>query len=289
MQKTDIEWADYTWSPVTGCSPASAGCDNCYAARIAKRFEGTKAFPDGFNVTLHPERLNDPRKLKQAGQMIFVCSMADLFHPDVPDSFIESVFAVMRNTPQHTFFVLTKRPERMFSKDWAVCSDQFAVDSKMISQWYAPNIWLGVSAENQEAADKRIPVLMDLPVAHRFVSVEPMLGPVDLCVIPANCHGFNGDDVAEDYFSALTGWTYDPQDRMMGRKLFNHLEWVICGGETGSGARKCQAEWVERLFDQCHTFYVPFFFKKWGSAQGNGDLLHGFIHHDWPSCLNAKE
>lgn len=250
MNKTNIEWvysADgtqgYTWNPITGCSPASTGCDNCYAARIAKRFKGTKAFPDGFNVTMHPERLDEPRKLKKPSR-IFVCSMSDIFHADVPDTFIEQIFRVMRECPQHTFFVLTKRPERMVGKSWAVCSDNFT-DFEMASNWYAPNIWVGVSAENQEQADKRIPTLIDLPIAHRFVSVEPMLEYIDL----------------EKYLPEIVTHNFMGLGALVNKT--QKLDWVICGAESGPGKRLCDTSWVYELLEQCKGVHVPFFFKNY--------------------------
>lgn len=286
MNKTEIEWADYTWNPISGCSPASAGCDNCYAARIANRFKGTPAFPDGFKVTLHPERLDEPRKLKGKGKRIFVCSMSDVFHPDVPDEFIERIFKVMRETPQHSFFVLTKRPERMVGKNWAVDFERHTPDRPYVSNWYAPNIWVGVSTENQEVADERVPVLLSLQVAHRFVSVEPMIGPVNLTVFPANCLGANGERVFEDYFNALDGSCYDPQIREWENPgTFKHLDWVICGGETGPGARICEEQWVLDLLSDCDRARVPFFFKKWGSAGTD----FGFVRREYPEGIDRME
>jgi protein gp37 len=284
MQKTQIEWADYTWNPISGCSPASEGCNNCYAARIANRFKGTPAFPDGFKVTPHPERLDEPRKLKGKGKRIFVCSMSDIFHPDVPDGFIEQIFKVMRETPQHAFFVLTKRPERMVGKNWAVDFERHTPDRPYVSNWYAPNIWVGVSVENQAAADKRIPVLIDLFIAHRFVSVEPMLGPVNLTIIPANCKGVDGADVPEDYFSALNGWTYDPQESQHGRRMFNHLDWVIAGAESGPGKRECRTEWACKLWHQCKVAKVPFFFKNYNDIRDANCAFDG----EWP-CPHDRE
>lgn len=256
MNKTDIEWVygpdgaqGYTWNPVVGCSPASEGCDNCYAARIANRFKGTKAFPDGFHVTLHPERLNEPYRLKRPSR-IFVCSMSDIFHPDVPDEFIEHTFKVMRDLPQHTFFVLTKRPERMAETAWAICSEHHAPNDPYVSNWYAPNIWVGVSAENQEMADKHIPQLMGLPVAHRFVSVEPMIGPVDL----------------ESYLPIVVNRDWLGIGTLV-QKRVGHIDWVICGAESGPGKRECRTDWPCDLQNQCIETGTPFFFKKWNDER----------------------
>jgi len=210
--------------------------------------------------------------------------MSDLFHDDVPDEFIAKVFDVMKATPQHTFFVLTKRPERMLSKNWAVCSDK-STDSEMASNWYAPNIWVGVSAENQEAADRRIPVLLDLPVAHRFVSCEPLIGRVDLTDLPCNCTSITGQTNLWDYVNGLNGAGFDPQDGEVGKSnQFNHLDWIIAGGETGPGARKCEFPWIINLKSQCEKHGVPFFFKKWGSyyKYNNDGYIVGYEYREWP-------
>lgn len=220
---TSIEWADKVWNPVTGCTKVSEGCRNCYAERIAKRFWGDREFGQ---VQCHPERLSEPGKWRKP-QRIFVDSMSDLFHPDVPDEFIHEVFLNMIDNLLHTFIVLTKRPERM------------AKYLKNASKQAVQNIWLGVSVENQKAADERIPLLLQTPAAVRFVSVEPMLGEIDL-----------GNFLCADYRHKLT--------------LGNYLDWVICGGETGPGARPMQPDWVRSLRDQCQAANVPFFFKGWG-------------------------
>ena len=275
MQKTQIEWADYTWNPISGCSPASEGCNNCYAARIANRFKGTPAFPDGFKVTPHPERLDEPRKLKGKGKRIFVCSMSDIFHPDVPDGFIEQIFKVMRETPQHAFFVLTKRPERMVGKNWAVDFERHTPDRPYVSNWYAPNIWVGVSAENQEQADKRIPVLIDLPVAHRFVSVEPMIGPVDLkrwLTCQQDLDGCHARGLYPDNLGC----------KCCVRR--NRLDWVICGAESGPGKRECRTEWACKLWHQCKVAKVPFFFKNYNDIRDANCAFDG----EWP-CPHDRE
>ena len=176
---TTIEWTDETWNPVTGCSHVSDGCKNCYAEGIAKRFSGRNGFPvfqpwtarnAAHNVVLHPERLDAPLHWRKP-RRVFVNSMSDLFHDQVPEEFIERIFDVMRCETQHTFQVLTKRPERM--RDIA--------RREVAENGYLPNnIWLGVSAEDQATADERIPVLLDTPAAIRFVSAEPLLRPIDL-------------------------------------------------------------------------------------------------------------
>lgn len=233
-QKTKIEWTESTWNPVSGCDKISDGCKNCYAEKMAKRLQamGTKGYENGFKVTLHPDRLSEPTKRKKP-TMYFVCSMGDLFHDDVPFWYIDDIFATMIHNSQHTFQVLTKRPKRM---------QQYFMRSKELIEEYFPNgvtlpaqnIWLGVTAENQEQADNRIPILLDIPATKRFVSIEPMLSKIDF-------------------------------ERLYSREsyLFD-LDWVICGGETGANARPLHPDWVRNLRDQCQESNVPFFFKQWG-------------------------
>lgn len=214
---TKIEWTDETWNPVTGCRPISEGCQNCYAKRMANRLRGRYGYPadDPFRVTFHPDKLGQPLKWKKP-KRIFVCSMGDLFaaHFDT----IRKVLTQPK-TPsgkKHTYMILTKRPLRM-------------LEFYSTYPWYTEdnqNIWLGVTAENQAMADERIPVLLQIPAAVRFVSVEPMLEPVD-----------------------IRPWIYA-------------LDWVICGAETGPGARPMKLEWARDLRDQCKAAGVPFFFKK---------------------------
>src|SRR3990170_4343202 len=161
MANTKIEWATKSWNPITGCTKVSAGCQNCYAKRMAKRLAGRYGYPkdNPFAVTPHPERLQEPLSWKKP-QRIFVCSMGDLFHEAVSFSFVRRVLDIVDSCPQHTFLFLTKRPERM--------------------EYYPRrNVWLGVSVENQETEDERIPLLLQPPAAKRFVSYEPALGPVD--------------------------------------------------------------------------------------------------------------
>lgn len=232
-----IEWTDSTWSPVTGCTKVSEGCDHCYAETIAHRFAGTKAYPNGFDVTLRPERLDQPLRWKRP-RKVFVNSMSDLFHEDVPDDYIARVFAVMALAPQHTFQVLTKRPGRMRS---LLSSEDFKSAVFLATEgrfegyfpWPLPNVWLGTSVENQKWADVRIPLLLDTPTAVRFLSCEPLLGPVE-----------------------LSPWL---------------LDWVICGGESGPGARPMHPDWARSLRDQCQATTVPFHFKQWGEWGLQGD------------------
>lgn len=234
MGRTNIEWTDKSWNPVTGCTAVSEGCDNCYAKVMSKRFPNW----NDFKVTLYPERLDEPFGWIKA-QKIFICSMADLFHEDVPFKFINKVFGVMHACENHTFQILTKRPERM---------REYIIGHSRLHKKPLKNLWLGVTAENQQRADERIPLLFDIPAAVRFVSVEPMLGPVDL----------------QDY---------------------NELDWVICGGETGAGSRTMEPEWVLSLQKQCKTYHIPFFFKSWGGVRKNksSSVLFGKEQKEFPS------
>lgn len=241
MAKTIIEWTDYSWNPVTGCSPVSAGCDHCYARRMATRLRGRYGYPqdDPFRVTLHPDRLDQPLNWRKP-RMIFVCSMGDFFHPQVPLEFQARTLDVMVKCPQHIFIILTKRHKQLASFN-QVCG------------WSAesyPNIWVGVSVEDQKTADERIPILLRVPAAVRVVSIEPMLGSVTL-------HS------QQDWLPTLI-----PNTKT---KLFSYrnnliptIDWVICGGETGPGARPMHPEWVYQVRDQCVEASVPFFFKSWG-------------------------
>lgn len=267
MDKTKINWTDRTWNPVTGCtklSPASPGCQNCYAEGIAERFRGGVAFPNGFDVTLKPDRMHDPLRWRGRGRA-FVNSMSDLFHDDVPDDFIAEVFAVMAASPRWTFQVLTKRHGRMRS---LLSSTRFqdlladAVLTKVPSshrprhiEWPLPNVWLGVSAENQQWADIRIPALLDCPATTRFVSAEPLLGPVDLSAY------LDPEQVA----ALPTGNSADALQSVRQAAGRAPLDWVIVGGESGSSARPMHPDWARAVRDQCVAAGVAFSFKQWGA------------------------
>ena len=173
MRDTGIEWTEHTWNPVTGCSQVSPGCDNCYALAIAERMRGTKAFPDGFDVTLRPHRLRDPLRWKQPAR-IFVNSMSDLFHREIPDDFVCQVWATMTAASHHTFQILTKRPHRMSHK------------LRELGLPTPPHIWLGTSVEDQKRGSSRLGALCEIDTPSRFVSAEPLLAPVTL-------KGFLGD------------------------------------------------------------------------------------------------
>lgn len=269
MAKTNIEWTEETWNPVTGCTPVSAGCEHCYARRMATRLAGRCGYPkdEPFAITLHPDRLTQPLRWRKP-RTVFVCSMGDLFHERVPSEFIDQVFAVMAACPQHTFQVLTKRPERMrdllvhedvlcdisraasnMAQHELISEDRYdAIDEALrgdSSIWPPPNVWLGVSVEDQQTADERIPLLLKCPAAVRFVSCEPLLGPVDLSLWLYRKHPPSGDlpSCHENLF-----W----------------LDWIIVGGETGPGARPMHPQWARSIRDQCAAAGVPFFHKHHG-------------------------
>ena len=233
MGTTAIEWTDIVWNPVTGCDKVSPGCDHCYAERIASR--RGKGFPNGFALTLHPERLRSPLH-KRKPKRIFVNSMSDLFHDGIPDDYIAEVFAVMAEADWHTFQVLTKRPGRM--RSW---TRRHRLDP-------LPNVWLGVSAEDQKWADIRIPVLLDTPAAVRWVSAEPLLGPINL-------------------------GAYLPV-----------LDWIVVGGESGPGHRRMEPGWAREIRDQCVAAAVPFHFKQWGGPKpdSGGRELDGRTWDEYP-------
>jgi protein gp37 len=248
---TGIEWTDATWNPVTGCDKVSAGCDHCYAETIAHRFAGGKAYPNGFAVTLRPERLDQPIRWKRP-RRVFVNSMSDLFHDEIPDSYIAEVFAVMAVARQHTFQILTKRHARMrsllSSSDFQADVEHRALDQygSLHSDYPLKNVWLGISAEDQKWADIRIPALLETPAAVRFVSAEPLLGPINMWHSYCPEHDFPGGMCT---FSC-------PQRR--------RLDWVIVGGESGRGARPMQVDWVRAIRDQCVENKVAFLLKQWG-------------------------
>ena len=244
--KTKIEWADRVWNPTVGCTPVSAGCAHCYAKRMYDRFFQSKPFSE---VQLHPIRLVDPQKWKVPAR-VFVNSMSDLFHEDVRFSYVEMVFVAMSKSPRHTFMVLTKRPERM--------NEYFEDNRRRNIEVVLDNVWLGVSVEDQKTADERIPLLLQTPPAKRFVSVEPMLGAVDL-----------------EPFLKLPPLHVD----IKGKSTWSGIDWVICGGESGPGARPMRADWARGLRDQCVAAGVPFFFKQWGE----------YIHLDTGAVMNDRK
>ncbi len=259
---TNIEWADLTINPTRGCSHCSPGCDNCYAERFAARLAHNpqtahayaglvdeKGKWTGKVSPLHD--LSVFHRLPKKPCRIFVGSMTDMFHPALDDNEGQGMRAMLKlfgEFPQHTFMLLTKRPERMRRYiEWIIAQDGDL----------PPNLWIGVTVCNQAEADTKIPVLLQTPAAKRFVSIEPMLGPVDLTHMDADAAGHQ----SWCWINSLTGRHTD-----MGRPCSDvpKLDWVICGGETGSGARPMHPDWVRSLRDQCKAAEVPFFFKSWG-------------------------
>jgi len=228
-----IEWTEATWNPVTGCDKLSPGCDNCYAERLSRRLRamGNPRYANGFAVTLHPDQLDLPLRWREP-RVIFVNSMSDLFHARVPDAFVRRVFETMERAERHTFQVLTKRPKRL-----ARLADSLS--------WPA-NVWVGTSIESNDFL-WRADYLREVPAAVRFLSCEPLLGPLpDLDL-----------------------------DRM---------DWVITGGESGPGARPILPKWVREIRDKCRVAGVPFFHKQWGgrTSKAGGRALDGRIWDEMP-------
>ena len=218
MQRSQIEWTDATWNPVTGCTQISPGCGHCYAKTFAERFRGVPGHPyeRGFDLQLRPERLDQPLRWKKP-RTIFVNSMSDLFHPGVPDDYVHEVFEIMAAAGQHRFQVLTKRAERL-------------AELAPSLPW-PDHVWMGVSVESQHWTS-RIDHLRETSAAIKFLSCEPLLGPLEL-----NLEG---------------------------------IDWVIVGGESGPGARPMQPDWARGVRDRCVDEAVPFFFKQWGAHDRDG-------------------
>ncbi|SFJ35392.1 DUF5131 family protein [Albimonas pacifica] len=270
-ETSSIEWTDATWNPITGCTLVSEGCRHCYAARLAAtrmrehpsrkglaRLNAAGEAKFTGEVRFNEEWLDQPLRWRRP-RRIFVCAHGDLFHESVRDEWIDRVFAVVARAPQHTFQVLTKRPERMRSyinnTGGVVVSHKgpFATHVKL-APWPLPNVWLGTSVEDQATADARIPHLLATPAAVRFISAEPLLGPVDLTRVPVD-----GGCVC-----ALHG----------ARPAYPPLDWVIVGGESGPGARPMHPDWARSLRDQCQAAGVPFLFKQWGDWAETGSPTH---------------
>lgn len=231
-----IEWTEATWNPVTGCTKVSAGCKHCYAETFAERWRGVPGHPyeQGFDLRLWPERLDQPQRWRRP-RLIFVNSMSDLFHERVPDDFIGQVFEAMAEAPHHTFQVLTKRPERALALADAL-------------PW-PEHVWMGVSIEDMRVAN-RADALRAIPAAVRFVSAEPLLGPLDAMPLDG-------------------------------------INWVIAGGESGPRHRPVDPEWVRSLRDHCADADVAFFFKQWGgrAPKSNGRELDGREWSQMPTPL----
>jgi protein gp37 len=319
MSKTKIEWCDDVWNPIIGCTPVGIGCDHCYAEGQVNRFQSKYDRPTTIKlgaatrpgltftpthpitgkslgkgakwtgaVWLLPDVLEVPLRRRKP-TAYFVNSQSDVFHESVVGCeegrrFIAAMFGVMAATPQHTFQLLTKRPEQAAkwfewlaahgdSPTWSLAS--FGTDAGLPTRWTdhpprkwawpLPNVWLVTSVEDQAAADERIPALLELPAALRGLSVEPMLGPINLGPILANVPALPGKRGASDWFSPLTGRGWDAQaDTFDDEAEFPSIDWVICGGESGPKARPMHPDWARSLRDQCVGSGVPFFFKQWG-------------------------
>ena len=258
---TKIEWCDETWSPVTGCTPVSAGCENCYAKRMATRLAGRCGYPadEPFRVTVHPERFEQPLRWRKR-KRVFVCSMGDLFHPDVPFDVITDIFDMMcdERVQQHTFLVLTKRPERIREWLWWVGEcwpGDTALNVVLETACDLPirNIYVGTSIEDQGTARERIPTLLNSGwPGPTFVSCEPLLGPVQ-----------------------MSQYLRFPDDQVRG------VNWVICGGETGPGARGngYYEHWARGLMYQCRNKGVPFFHKQ---MVGRSPIPEDLMVREWP-------
>ena len=233
MAQSSIEWTEMTWNPTTGCTKISAGCKYCYAEVMAKRLHamGIEKYKDGFELRIHPDALNIPYEWKKP-KVVFVNSMSDLFHPDVPLSFIQKVFAVMNDTPQHTYQVLTKRAERLYELHHHL-------------NW-TPNIWMGVSVENEKVMD-RIDFLRETNAVVKFLSCEPLIGP-------------------------------------LAKMKLDNINWVIVGGESGRKARPMNETWVWDIRQQCAEQGVSFFFKQWGGTNKKkaGRELGGRTYDEMP-------
>lgn len=277
-----IEWTDATWNPTTGCTKVSQGCKNCYAERDWKRLSKnpkTVYFGREFtDVQTHSERLDAPIHWTK-DRHIFVNSMSDLFHESVPDEFIDRVFEVMAQCPQHTFQVLTKRADRM-QAFLSAAHREIPRRSFGYSMLYR-NIQLGVSVEDQAAADERIPLLLSTPAAVRFLSMEPLLGATDVAwALSRNLLEIGAGFLRRGRFSP-------------GLEALRPLDWVIAGGESGSKARPSHPDWFRSIRDQCAAAGVPFHFKQWGEyAPGsagfarNGDIVHSA--GDWSVRVGKK-
>ena len=247
---TKIERRDEVWNPATGCTKLDAGCKNCYAERMSKRLAGRFGYPadDPFKVTLHPDRLGIPLYWKKP-RRVFVNSMSDLFHKDVPPEFIVAVYGAMACVPRHQYMILTKRPERAL---------EFLTQSVKYTPEAWDFVWLGVSVHDQASADERIPILLQTPAAHRFVSFEPALGAVDF-------GRFLKESGKPPHANAMLGYLSTGGQ---------WLDLIITGGESGPGGRPMHPDIPRSTRDQCAAANIPFHFKQWGAYKpiyGAGD------------------
>lgn len=268
---TKIEWTDETCNVTVGCSKCSPGCDNCYAERLAARwakhpnpkirakYEGTVDAAGKWTGKINGPDFSAFKKLPKTPKRVFVGSMTDIFHDVVKigsysKTFLPRLFDILSSLPQHTFMLLTKRPEHM--RQWIEFTLEACVDDVL------PNLWLGVTVCNQAEADAKIPVLLQTPAAKRFISVEPMLGPVDLSRFICKSGFVHADECGT--YGPECEQIPDPTPLPMRDPWVRALDWVICGGETGACARPMHPDWVRSLRDQCQATGTPFFFKGWG-------------------------
>ncbi len=233
MKQSKIEWTEVTWNPTTGCNKVSDGCKNCYAEIFAQRLQamGSRKYRNGFEFTIHPDVIEEPKKWKKP-KTIFVNSMSDLFHKDISLDILKKVFKTMNETPQHTYQVLTKRAERL---------------EELASEFHwSDNIWMGVTVENEKVIG-RIKHLKKTPAKIKFLSLEPLLGPLP-------------------------------------KLNLKSIDWVIVGGESGRKARKVEEEWILDIKEQCEKAKVQFFFKQWGgmNKKANGRELQGKTYNGMP-------
>ena len=283
---TKIQWTNETWNPVTGCTKVSQGCKHCYAERDFPRVYA-KTGRKFVDIALHQDRLDKPLRWTKP-RMIFVNSMSDLFHEDVPDSFIDQVFAVMALCPQHTFQVLTKRPERMreYASKLRERSLEVAQRAVWLGIWddpeaaaadtvsaldagFAPNVWLGVSVEDQATANVRIPLLLETPAAIRWISYEPALGPIDF-----------GGKWSKQVGRKAIGGPVPPN-------FYSFLNWIVVGGESGPGARPFDIEWARSTVRQCKATRTPVFIKQLG-AKPWVDIEPDLYGAGWPNHVGIN-
>ena len=309
---TSIEWTDRVWNPVTGCTKVSKGCQHCYAERVFHRPYGRDQWPNGdgtfrarrfTDVECHPNRLDIPLHWRKP-QRVFVNSMSDLFHEDVPDSFIDQVLAVMALCPQHTFQLLTKRPERM--RDYLSHTTGVGnVLTRVLKAaqsiemprgrhkpdgpgWPLRNAWLGVSVEDQATADERIPLLLETPAAVRWASYEPALGPIE----------FREQWMHKQGCPSLSGWaggllpcSCASRRDALSAVEFPRLDWIVVGGESGPGARPFDVAWARSTVEQCKAASVPVFVKQLGARpehrvqRVNSDGYGGDHGPGWTSAM----
>ena len=327
-EHTGIEWTDRTWNPVTGCSKVSPGCAHCYAETVADRF-WAKQYPkvevervtkgallstiqmrprQFTDIRAHADRLDQPLHWRKPSR-IFVNSMSDLFHEDVPDEFISRVFAVMALTPQHTYQILTKRAGRMhdylneMSADpdaycfaWAreyECDDLRPTPPLEGDRWPLQNVWLGVSVENQHFANERIPLLIKTPTAIRFISAEPLLEKIlldDGCNSWLTCTS----TLTEDEYEAMTPAQQEDHNccesfAESGPPHFRGIDWVIVGGESGLKARVLDVAWVRSIIAQCKEACVPVFVKQMGRDLRKWKNPKGGDPAEWSEDLRVRE